>query len=343
MGFLDYLRRIFGNMRGKDAPPVDEAAAKEQPATAQEDEARPPPEEAKARLRTVNIPSDALESYTPDKQEKLIRIDRALADLYGAYSRELSGLSTEEIHAHANKILGMTREIKAVLEREGEWLSIRFEGNADIYAIEKDATRAAIVTAPLIPPSEGCRLVAIVDTETTGVEEQDEPITVAVILAEISMPKGRLDRIVDTYYGKREPSVPISSGAQQVHGLSIEDVRGHKIDLFRLERLLRSASIVVAHNAKFDRRMLRGVLTDSDGLPWACSMLTLRRQWDEIAGRRSLDAICRSLGVQREDTHDALKDCEALLDVLCKPSGKTSRSRTYMALMLDRPWCPDGD
>jgi hypothetical protein len=67
MGFLDYLRWIFGNMRGKDAPPVDEAAAKEQQATEQEYKAQPPPEEPKIGLRMLRIRSDDLDSYPPDK------------------------------------------------------------------------------------------------------------------------------------------------------------------------------------------------------------------------------------------------------------------------------------
>lgn len=191
--------------------------------------------------------------------------------------------------------------------------------------------------------AEGCALVAIVDTETTGLAQRDEPIAVAVLLAEVALPKGDVVRVVDQYHGLREPAVPISAGAQAVHGLTLTDVRGHYLDTDRVQRLLDAADMVVAHNAAFDRRMLRKVLMRADRLPWACSMLALRRHWDQRTGRRSLDAICAALAITRPAPHNALKDCHALLQVLGTPSGKTSRSKTFMALLLDNPWCPDRD
>lgn len=296
-------------------------------------------EEYALGLAALKIPLSTFNGASEERREALLRIDRLLAAILTAYKQEFDGLSRDQLRVSLREIVDLC-DAFIIEMKAASWLELKIDFNAQ--RAREVAWSSLMKILPLESPSEGCELVAIVDTETTGLHANDEPITAAILLVEIRMPKGALARVVESYQGKREPSVPISNGAKAVHGLSLDDVRGHSFDLPHMERLLRSASIVVAHNAKFDRRMLRHVLTDSDGLPWACSMLTLRKHWDERAGRRSLDAICNALGVDRRSPHNAMTDCEALLKALSAPSGKTARSKSFMALMLERPWCPDG-
>lgn len=309
-----------------------------------------PPQQADANLKEVTpeflpglkvlrLTSGELGSLSEEKRDKVRELDGLISDFQIAYSTAVDGFSREQICALGKKLVNMADRIKLELSTS-PWMS--FKG-IDIDDARNTALRVWFRHLPLEAAANGCELVAIADTETTGLQADDEPITVAVILVEVRMPKGELVRVIETYHGKREPSVSISPEAQAVNGLTLDDLRGHAFDSERLERLLRSAKIVVAHNAKFDRRMLRHALVESDRLPWACSMLALRSYWDEKVGRRSLDAICSVLGVGRAEPHNALNDCEALLNALCAHSGKTNRSKSYLAILLDRPWCAEGD
>lgn len=185
------------------------------------------------------------------------------------------------------------------------------------------------------------RLVAVIDTETTGLGESDVPISVGAILLEIAPEKGDQVRELDCYYGTQEPNVPISQGAYAVHGLSLEDIRGTTFDLKRLYRIVDSADILLAHNAKFDRRMLAKVVPSVARASWACSIHSLRFEWAKISGGKwALDEICRSLSVERQSLHNALSDCRALQHVLQKRAGKTERSQRLMARLLAHPWVP---
>lgn len=111
----------------------------------------------------------------------------------------------------------------------------------------------------------GTLKVAIVDTEMTGLEYDDQAVSVGIVLVEIAMPKGTLVREIDSYYGLREPTVTISDGARAVHGLSDDDLAGKALDMAKLRALVKSADVLVAHNAQFDSRILGQLVRDGLG------------------------------------------------------------------------------
>jgi len=188
-------------------------------------------------------------------------------------------------------------------------------------------------------PTSGSVIVAILDTETTGLEAHDEPISVAALLFEVALPSGKMLREMESFYGLREPSVSIHPRAQEVHGISIESLRGKVLDVETLRRIVASADVLIAHNAKFDRRMLMKVLPGIEKEIWSCSMLGKRFFWEGMPSK-SLDSICVFLEVNRPEPHNALSDCRALSEVLFKHSGSTTRSKTYMGYLVQRPWAP---
>lgn len=178
------------------------------------------------------------------------------------------------------------------------------------------------------PEAHHVRFVAIVDTETTGLAEYDEPISVGLVLVEVDM-RGALVRECDRYYGMREPSVPIHPAAQRVHGITIDLVRGKQLDVERVASILSRAEVAIAHNAMFDARMLAKVIDHQ--LVWRCSLDQF--PWVARAGKK-LDHVCQSLGVHRAEPHNALTDAEALLACLLQRTGKTERSRTYLGALV---------
>ncbi|CAJ4042547.1 exonuclease [Burkholderia pseudomallei] len=174
--------------------------------------------------------------------------------------------------------------------------------------------------------------VAIIDTETTGIAEQDEPISVGILLLEIERSSGKFVREIARYHGWREPHVPIHPKAYAVHGMIAADLVGKTLDLFAITSLINEADVLIAHNAEFDARMLSVVCDATSGKPWRCSLRQF--PWPTCIGGKRLDSVCDFYGVVRRSCHDALADCEALLAVLLLHAGKTTRSRTFMALLL---------
>lgn len=181
--------------------------------------------------------------------------------------------------------------------------------------------------------------IVILDTETTGLDNQDELISVAAVVFEVELPSGKMLKEIECFYGLREPSVLINPEAQKIHGISMEQLRGKSLDITSLKRIVESVDVLIAHNAQFDRRMLMKLLPGIENEVWGCSMLALRDHWVELPNK-SLETICQALEVSRAKPHNALSDCRALSEVLFKHSGQTKRSRTYMGHLVMRPWIP---
>ncbi len=181
-------------------------------------------------------------------------------------------------------------------------------------------------------------LVAIVDTETTGLAEEDEPISFGGILIEVRTKNGHLVTHHLSYEGYREPRVPIHPKAQQVHGKSIEDLRGQRFDWQAIARILLQADVVIAHNAAFDRRMLARLAPQISGMNWACSIRSVR--W-RTGGRQSLDALCEHFGIKRPQPHSALADCWALERLLLTTIDSDTRSSAFLRQAITRPWVGD--
>lgn len=172
----------------------------------------------------------------------------------------------------------------------------------------------------------GTRNVLFVDTETTGLGERDEP-TIAAVLASVQCGTGVIPREFHSYYGKREPSWPISDGAYRIHGLADKDLAGSRFDLKELVTLFGVSDLVVAHNASFDERMLRVAGLESNN--WQCSLRSV--SWPASAEGRSLDALCEYFSVFRAQPHNAMSDVRALMAVLSK---RASNGKAYLAQLL---------
>jgi len=170
--------------------------------------------------------------------------------------------------------------------------------------------------------------VAIVDTETTGLEYDDQAVSIGVILVAIELPKGTLLREVDSYYSLREPTCAIHPRALAVHGLTPQLLAGHTIDWDKVGGMLDCAHYVIAHNAKFDSRMIGQFIANVHRKKWLCSY----RQVFSV----SLDRVCSRFGIVRPNPHNALDDCRALLQCLLQHTGKTNRSRTHIGVLLGR-------
>lgn len=141
--------------------------------------------------------------------------------------------------------------------------------NPDIRILRRVST---LEDFPLAPRGDGpFRRVAIIDTETTGTNpDTDELIDIAVVMLEVDA-AGEIVGIASKGQALRDPGMPIPPYITRLTGITDADVHGKTVDLDRLERLLASADVRVAHNAKFDVAFLEHLMPGLSGAAWACS------------------------------------------------------------------------
>ena len=159
------------------------------------------------------------------------------------------------------------------------------------------------------------RVVAF-DTETTGCSWRDEICQIAAV----EYLAGEASRTFAAYIC---PTCPMSWGAYRVHGLSMDflrengDAPGAAMRAFF--DFVGDDALLVAHNTPFDLRMVRQEY-DKFGLDFAprgleiCDSLALSRRL--LPGiSHALGALVEYLGIDAENTHDALDDARACAEV----------------------------
>lgn len=177
--------------------------------------------------------------------------------------------------------------------------------------------------------------VLLVDTETTGLGVEDEPVALALLQCDVDDSTGRAIGEVQAYHGLRQPGVAIQPAAQRIHGLSLEALRGLDFDHARVNEWVASADVLVAHNAAFDVRMLQRLYPNIGLAAWRCTY----RQWpwsSAVKGRKLTDAAT-FCSVDASGAHNALGDVRMLWAALQASTGKTDRAKAYLHRLLAKP------
>lgn len=158
----------------------------------------------------------------------------------------------------------------------------------------------------------------VVDTETTGVNQAgDAIIELGMVLFEYDPETGQAYRVLESFDQLEDPGFAIPPESTRVHGITDEMVSGSKIDDAEVARFLEGVSLVVAHNAKFDRVFLEKRLPIFASLPWGCSFAQVDWRGEGI-GSAKLDYIAWQYGFFYE-AHRAEGDCFSLLEILQQP------------------------
>ncbi len=263
----------------------------------------------------VRAPDAEVEPYTPEESDAVRQFLVSANNLQNILDCHISA-AHRQTRSEFEETLSTARGVISQLKKLSSHYS--FLAFTNLQEIEKViAEYEQRMQSIYLKEKPDSLFVAIIDTETTGLLEEDEPISVGVILIEVSETTGEVYREVFSYYGLREPGVPIHKDAQAIHGISIEELRGKRFDMTVLSRLVYSADLLIAHNASFDKRMLARVMPGILERKWACSLYGLSYEWPRVTrGGASLDAITKALGIARPWPHNALDDCRALLAAL---------------------------
>ncbi len=155
----------------------------------------------------------------------------------------------------------------------------------------------------------------IVDVETTGLDPETCEI-IELGLVEFGIQSDGSAAILETYGGLEQPVGEISEEITKITGITSEQVCGRKIDWEYVRNKLASASIVLAHNAPFDRGFLekRSELSGLN-LHWGCSQRHI--DWDKLGYKtRALNYLAADKGFVNPFAHRAVFDCATTFRVI---------------------------
>lgn len=165
---------------------------------------------------------------------------------------------------------------------------------------------------------QGLMKSLFLDTETTGLEDEDEITEISIIPVYFEK-KG--DEYIPVGFGEgycelNDPGFPIPQEVVEITGITDEDVKGKKIDWGMVASEIESSMVLVAHNAYFDRGVLMKYLPkEVNKKIWACSVTDI--DWKK-KGAISRKQEILTLGDSFTYTgHRARVDVLALIRMVC--------------------------
>jgi DNA polymerase-3 subunit epsilon len=187
------------------------------------------------------------------------------------------------------------------------------------------------------PEGSDLRIAAIVDCETTGLDPNtDALLELGISLVEYSPFNGKLYRVIEEASWLQDPGRPIPVEITQLTGLTDDIVKGQMIPAPLAESMIERASIVIAHNAGFDRLFLENFSKAFANKPWGCSIADIDWKGEGIASTK-LDYLLFKLGWYF-DGHRATEDIRATMQLLSLPLPISGR--LAMLALLDHARTP---
>ena len=218
---------------------------------------------------------------------------------------------------------------------QAESLAQQLEAIPNFRVLRKLTPPAAFAQPDGRPLARG----VIVDTETTGLKQDtDKIMEIGLVVFEYDPETGQAYRVLDSFGALEDPGLPITPEITAITGITNEMVAGKHIDDARVAELVSGASIVIAHNSRFDRPFLEQRFPIFEDLPWGCSFAQV--DWDgEGLGARKLDYIAFQFGFFF-DAHRAETDCQALLTILQQdlPKSKVKVLKSLLDQLPQKDW-----
>ena len=163
--------------------------------------------------------------------------------------------------------------------------------------------------------SDLIRTGAVVDVETSGLNaEQSQIIEIGLRLFSFNRQTGEVLELLDGYSAFQDPGHPLSDEIIRLTGITDEMVKNQSIDWGKVDTLLSSAQILIAHNAGFDRPFVDRLSEVSRSKIWGCSFKQVNWSSKGFTSQK-LDVLSIYHGFFT-DAHRALNDSDALLHLL---------------------------
>jgi DNA polymerase-3 subunit epsilon len=191
-----------------------------------------------------------------------------------------------------------------------EAMARQLEASGDYRVVRKLKPRAPSIPATGTPVRYGL----VVDVETTGLDpRRDEIIELAMTPFSYGL-DGAIFTVGESFQALQQPRAPISPEITAITGITNEMVAGQVINPADVVRLAAPASLVIAHNAAFDRRFLERFNEVFTTKPWACSLSQIDWSAEGYEGTK-LAYLAQAAGFFY-DRHRAMHDCLATIELL---------------------------
>jgi DNA polymerase-3 subunit epsilon len=177
--------------------------------------------------------------------------------------------------------------------------------------------RRLVPRQQFVPSASGqvLQTAVVLDTETTGLSAQDDHvIELGMIAFEFDPVLGTIHRVTEVFDELEDPGRPIPPETTQIHHITDDMVRGKHINDDQVHKIIANASVIIAHNASFDRPFVENRWPAFENKQWACSIKDI--DWkSEGVGSAKLEYLLQTQGIFYE-AHRAETDCWALLELL---------------------------
>lgn len=185
-------------------------------------------------------------------------------------------------------------------------------------------------------PVEPIRIIAVLDTETTGLDpDRDVVIEIAVAFCEVDS-LSRIVRVPSGGEARQHPGFPLSDKITQLTGLTDAMLQGHSINTCHIAKRLNAVEAIVSHNARFDRMFVERLLPALTDKPWVCSMNDADWAAWGFDGRKQ-DHLLMQAGLFNPVKHRAMSDVISLVNLLDK---ETPTGGSVLAECMDRAQRP---
>ncbi|WP_341021999.1 3'-5' exonuclease [Brevundimonas diminuta] len=204
------------------------------------------------------------------------------------------------------------------------------EASADYRVVRRLKPRPAVPP----PPGAAVRYGLVVDVETTGLDpRKDEIIELAMTPFSYGL-NGAIFAVGESFSQLRQPSAPITPEITAITGITNDMVAGQVIDPNAVAHFAAPASLVIAHNAAFDRRFLERFSDVFTTKPWGCSLTEIDWAAEGYEGTK-LAYLAQAAGFFY-DRHRALHDCLATIELLAAPLPRTRATGLFRLLETAR-------
>lgn len=177
------------------------------------------------------------------------------------------------------------------------------------------------------------RIGSVLDVETTGLNQsQDKVIEIGVRQFKFNRESGEVLVFGESYSSFQDPGMALSEEVTRITGITDAMVKGHQIDWKKVDEMLHTSSIIIAHNAGFDRPFIDRVSAVSPKKIWGCSY----QQVDWTAKgypTQKLEVLSIYHGFFNE-SHRALSDADSLLYLLSLKNQKIGTA--YLQELLNQ-------
>ena len=203
----------------------------------------------------------------------------------------------------------------------------------DDYRVLRRLKPRPVDPAYRLGPGEG--MAVLVDVETTGLDYRVHEVIEIGMVAFAYDAGGRIGPVMGVLGMLHEPRDEISSEITRLTGITPAMVAGQAIDITAVRKLVGSADLLIAHNAKFDRAFCERLDDGFRHKAWACSFAEVPWRDMRFEGAK-LGYLVNGCGLFHNG-HRAVDDCHALLEVLAhETGGETALSHLLRAAARTR-------